>query len=159
MTEQITHYKQLQGATVESDKENFSDEVHALALHLNDDTATLDEVERWLDNEDYLVLDDEDADKKAEEYIRQSVWAFNACWLSWYCPDGIEAEHITALQGDSCEDCNDAMVAIVEAGKGMKELISGAITADGRGHFMSSYDGYENVETYNDTEYYIYRIN
>jgi hypothetical protein len=157
--ERITHYKQLQGATVESDKENFSDEVHALAIHLNDDTATLDEVERWLDNEDYLVLDDEDADKKAEEYIRESVWAFNADFLSWYCPDGIEAEHITTLRGDSCEGCNDAMVALVEAGQGMKKFISEAISTDGRGHFMSSYDGEENEVTYNDTEYYIYRIN
>lgn len=34
-----------------------------------------------------------------------------------------------------------------------------AIRADGRGHFMSSYDGEENEEIVEGETFYIYRIN
>jgi len=38
-------------------------------------------------------------------------------------------------------------------------FVDAAISADGRGHFMSSYDGNENEEEVNGTTFYIYRIN
>ena len=40
-----------------------------------------DEVEDF-DNDDYLVLTDEEADEKAADYIKDSLWAFNASFLS-----------------------------------------------------------------------------
>lgn len=41
----------------------------------------------------------------------------------------------------------------------MDGFIQAAISADGRGHFMSSYDGEENEVTVNDQTFYIYRLN
>jgi hypothetical protein len=38
-------------------------------------------------------------------------------------------------------------------------LVEDAISADGRGHFLSSYDGDENEETVNGQTFYIYRTN
>ena len=48
------------------------------------------------------------------------------------------------MRGDSCEGCNDAMIALVDAGSGMDQFISDAISADGLGHFLAHYDGNEN---------------
>jgi len=144
----------------QTDIQTYADEVHALYAFLDDaDAYTLDDVETLIDDGDYLVLDDGDADEKAEEYIRYSVWAFNANFIACHCPDGIDEEHITALRGDSCEDVNEALIALIDAGKGMEHFMLDAIGSDGRGHFISFYDGEEHEVTYKDTEYYIYRIN
>ena len=92
---------------------------------------------------EYLVLTDEEADQQTADYIRDTVWAFNADFLASYLPDGIDPDHIESMRGDQCEGFNDAAVALVEAGRGMDQLIEGAIGADGRGHFLATYDGYE----------------
>jgi hypothetical protein len=141
----------------------YSNETHALAIYLADafdsDTATLEWAEELIESEDYLVLTDEEADEQAADQIRESVWAFNADFIAEHCPKGINEEHITALRGDSCEDCNDALAALVEAGNGMQHFIEQAIGYDGRGHFMSHVDGEEHEVTYNGIDYFIYIIN
>ena len=113
----------------------------------------------------YLVLTDEEADQQAADYIRETVWAFVPAFLASYVPDGIYAEHIDAMRGDQCEGFNDAAVALVKAGRGMDELIKGAIGADGRGHFLATYDGIEREQRRYPFDcgglefLYIYRIN
>ncbi len=39
------------------------------------------------------------------------------------------------------------------------EFVSQAISADGRGHFLNTYDGNENEQTIEGTTFYIYRMN
>ncbi len=132
----------------------------ALATHLG---CELGEVEggRFVENQfdadgaEFLVLTDSEADEAAAVYLRDSVWAFNAAFLSNYTPDGIGEVEITALRGDKCEDINDAFTALVEAGHGMKELIDDAISCDGRAHFLNTYDGEEAEEG----GFLIYRTN
>ncbi len=105
-----------------------------------------------VDGGEYLVLTDSEADDRAAEYIKDSLWAFNADFLSDVT--NLDASIFTALQ-PQCESANEAVTALVKATCGLDSFIKAAISADGRGHFMSSYDGEENGSG----EYFIYRIN
>lgn len=109
---------------------------------------------------EYLILTDAEADERAADYIRETLWAFNAEFLSAYMPEGIDADEIDAIRGDRCEDANDAMVALVNATGSMDDLIRDAIAADGRGHFLGGYD-FEEIEHRADdgTYWYAYRVN
>jgi len=98
---------------------------------------------------EYLILTDEEADQSAEDYIKDSVWAFNPSFLASHT--GIDEEIFEMLQ-DKCESSNEVITNSI---KDMEEFIADAIWADGRGHFISSYDGEE--EELND--FFIYRIN
>lgn len=91
----------------------------------------------------YVVMTDDEATKAAEYNIRNTMFAFNAQWIADFVPDGIDAEHIKVMKGDKCEEINDAMIALVEAGKGMDRFVEASIAADGREHFLNSYDGNE----------------
>jgi hypothetical protein len=103
----------------------------------------------------YIVLTDDEADEKAKECILDSVWAFNPSFLA--SETGIDVEVFEAIQNNNrCESNNQAILSMIDD---EEEFVSSAISADGRGHFMSSYDGNENEETVGDTTFYIYRIN
>lgn len=106
---------------------------------------------------EYLVVTDDEADEKAQEYITESLWAFNASFLSEFT--GLPSEMFEALQ-PQCESANDAILRTIEQFGTIEDFTQEAISADGRGHFLSSYDGYENDITLNNGEkYYIYRVN
>lgn len=115
---------------------------------------------------EYAIGTDAEAQEAAERNIADSVWAFKASFILSECglPSELE-EAIMAFQSDKCEDANEALVALVEkcCGKplrtGLEAFAESAISADGRGHFMSSYDGEENEETVNGETFYIYRTN
>jgi len=105
----------------------------------------------------HIVLTDEEADEKAAEYIKDSLWAFNAGFIIQHSKLPYEAEEmIQAYQEKECESANDTIEALIED---MDTFIKDAIGADGRGHFMSSYDGQENEVKVLDTTFFIYRIN
>jgi hypothetical protein len=114
-------------------------------------------------NAEYMVLTDEEADKKTKEYILDSLWAFNTRFIL----DHSRIENVTErttkafreMQEKLCEDANEIVSAIIED---IDEFVDDAIEADGRGHFLSGYDGEEN-EVQDDEDftkyYYIYRTN
>ena len=102
---------------------------------------------------EYLVLTDEEADKRAADYIKDSLWAFNSSFLASYCD--MPEEMFKAVQ-DKCEGANDGILQCVErADGGLDGFVEEAISADGRGHFLNTYDGNEDEEG----DYYIYRMN
>ncbi len=103
---------------------------------------------------DYLVCTDEEADEKAAEYIKETVWAFNAGFIVDHSSLPYEAIEMIENFQQKCEDANDTILALIDD---FDDFVSDAISADGRGHFMSSYDGEENEETVNGETYYIYR--
>jgi hypothetical protein len=106
-------------------------------------------------NNDYLVLTDSEADEKAKEYILDSVWAFNASFLAE--ETDIDIEVFEAIQAnDKCEGNNDAILSCIDD---EDRFVESAIRADGRGHFLSMYDGKENKEDVFGNTYYIYRVN
>ena len=112
-------------------------------------------------NQEYLVLTDDEADEKVAEYIKDSVWAFNPSFLSSH--SDID-EGVFKLLQDKCESANEAVLKLI---KDFDKFVEDAVGTDGRGHFLSSYDGEENeiglfkffCPEYNNETYYIYRTN
>ena len=139
----------------EAAKEEYSEQVTALANHLGIgkqeiEQSTYDDDVYEADGAEYLVIDDDAATDRAYEYIKDTLWAFNSEFLAnfTYLP----VEEFEALQ-PQCESANDAIEKII--GNKFKRFADTAIATDGRGHFMSSYDGEENFCM----DFYIYRTN
>ena len=108
-----------------------------------------------ISSDEYLVLTDEEADEKAYSEIEESLWAFNAEFIIEMCGLNSGVESLRTMQKNSCEDCNDFIRAIIKGTCGMECFVESAIESDGRGHFISYYDGEENEQG----KYFIYRIN
>lgn len=109
-----------------------------------------------LDAGEVIVLDDETADILVADYIKDSVWAFNPDFLSSMTE--IDEEVFKALQ-DKCEGSNHAVLSLIDKTCGIESFVKEAISADGRGHFLSGYDGEENDISVDGTIYYVYRVN
>lgn len=104
---------------------------------------------------EYAIATDSEADKAARESMEQSIWAFNASFILEACCLPLELEDgLKAWQEKECEGCNDALLRMVNKQAG-NSFFEDAISQDGRGHFMSSYDGEENEQD----GYYIYQLN
>lgn len=126
-----------------------------------------EEVENLCDNifesesgEEYMVLTDEEADIEAEKNIKESLWAFNADFIlqhtSFYHfsteeEDQVFINSLKTMQNTLCENANSLVYAMIED---IDIFIDKAINADGRGHFISTYDGEENEQN----GFYIYRM-
>ena len=112
------------------------------------------------DGAEYLVLDEEGANAKAREEIEYSLWAFNADFIIQHCKNYDEMdnyeyqsaiESLRHAQEQCCENANGLVKALIDD---MDEFVDDAIMADGRGHFISRYDGEENEMN----GFYIYRV-
>lgn len=121
--------------------------IRALYRHLD---TTMNEAYEALDNGDYLVLTDEEANELAKERIEQSLGLFNAHWLVDYISMPYEA--IKRLSESMYEDAGPIFLKCCDDFDG---LVEDAIAEDGRGHFISSYDSEEHEEG----EFFIYRLN
>lgn len=112
------------------------------------------------EHQEYLVLTDEEAGRLAKEWILDSVWAFNPSFLASHCE--IDEDDIEMIQDNGrCEDNNKIFLRLLND---PNAFVEDAIKCDGRGHFMSSYDGEEYEFFYKDSTgtsqyYYIYRTN
>lgn len=93
-----------------------------------------------IDGEEWILGTDEEADKATFSYIKESLWAFNKTFLADHT--GLPVDVFAALQVD-CENSNDAIYTLIEKCGDMNSLVSDAISSDGRGHFLSPYDGHE----------------
>lgn len=136
----------------------YSDQVLALAAfkELNADEVSVsnyDGAVLKVEGEEWLVLTNEEATERAEAYIRDSLWAFNPSFIKHYMP--LKNEKVIAMIQEACEDCNEEILDMV--GNNLQALMDDAIDADGRGHFMNTYDGNEYIETVGNMAYYLYR--
>ena len=127
----------------------MKNKIKALSEHLEID---IDEAEELIENDSYLVLTDDEADETAKEYIEQILWAFNADFLADMTD--LPSEVFEAMRG-KCEDSNDTVEKLIKRSCGIDDFVETAISIDGRGHFMSSYDGEESEQN----GLFIYRIN
>ena len=123
-----------------------------------------EDLERYLDSGDYLVLTDSEANEKVAEYIKDSLWAFNANFILSECGlDLSGVDSLRAMQEKACESANDFILSLVEKTCGLASFVDSAISMDGRGHFLSPYDGNETEVSYKagkKTDFlYIYRQN
>jgi hypothetical protein len=122
------------------------------------DVGEYEDGEYEIDGIDYLVLTDSEANEKVEEYIENTLWAFNPNFLS--SVTGLDKIVFEVLQDHcTCEGTNEATKLILDAAEiSISEVAEEAIKLDGRGHFLNNYDG-EEIEVYADGEYYYcYRI-
>lgn len=106
--------------------------------------------------EDYLVYTDEEADEAAREAILESIWAFTPTFLAAHMPD-LDVDDIKQIQKNGrCDDNNKLFIKLLgDVGYFVKD----AVLSDGRGHFLSGYDGEENEAAVDGVTYYIYRTN
>lgn len=143
----------------------MNEKIEALAEFLDVESeeieqTTYDENTFTYGSQEYMVLNDEEADKKTEEYIRESLWAFNANFIlnhSKIEDCGLEVlKAFEEMQEKLCESANELVYALIED---FDDFVQDAIDADGRGHFISQYDGEENEVKVNNEWLYIYRTN
>lgn len=109
---------------------------------------------------EYKVYTEEEADKVAREYILDSLWAFNPRFIlehtEFYrtCSFDEELDFIECIkemQNRLCESATPIIRALISD---IDKFVARAIREDGRGHFISFYDG-EEVEL--DGGFYAYR--
>ncbi len=102
---------------------------------------------------EYDVYTDEEADQVTLEYIKDMLWAFNPDFLASYT--GLHKAVFEAL-AEGYETSNEAILALINTAGNIEEFAQECIDADGRGHFLSPYNGDE-IELKNG--YYAYRTN
>lgn len=116
---------------------------NALKAHLESDEmpeyAWGSDTEFECESEEWLVCTDEEADELVAQHIRDSVWAFRASFLASHIEDLPESE-IQRIQESMYEDANAVLTRLIGD---MDHFIDDAVSADGRGHFLSPYDGEE----------------
>jgi hypothetical protein len=111
-------------------------------------------------NREWLAAGDEDATAIAHAYAWDLVWAFNYNFIAKHIPVGyVVAEAMTKVAERLCCGANPAIQALIDAGSGKDDFCDAAIMADGRGHFLSSYDGKESEFRIDGVTSYYYRIN
>jgi len=97
------------------------------------------------DGQQWTICTYEEAEKRAKDYILDTVWAFNASFISSH--SGIDSDIIAAVQAnDKCEGNNDMLLRLIED---QERFVDDAIGCDGLGHFLNTYDG-EYLELGND---------
>jgi hypothetical protein len=109
--------------------------------------------------EEYAIGTDTEAGEAVTEYIKQSLWSFNASFILSHSKIGYNAKVekcLKKMQESLSEDCNELMEAIIQD---MDCFVSDAISADGRGSFLSSYDSEEQEIVIDGVYYFAYRLN
>ena len=136
---------------VTNDQEQFI----ALLYYLNANEGQQDweDVDNMI-GEDYLVLTDEEADDMVRDYIEESAGMFTPSFLSGFT--GIDEEVFKVLQEKGDMAAYDAIRSMI---RDFDAFVEAAVSADGRGHFLATYDHNEHEVIVNDTPYYIYRVN
>ena len=107
---------------------------------------------------EYAIGTDEEADEAIKQYMQDSVWTFRPEFIASHTKAGASngmIKAITALQ-ESCEDCNEDVKSLIDD---MDEFIEDAVSADGRGMFLSPYDSEEQEIVIDGEYYYAYRVN
>ena len=116
------------------------------------------------DFDEYRVLTDEEADELAYDCIMDSLWAFSSSFLAG--ETGVDEEVFVALANNGkCESNNDAIVSLIKQGNiqpqhdPLQGFVDSAVSVDGRGHFINSYDGNEYEVKVGRKTFYIYKVN
>jgi hypothetical protein len=152
----IERVRELAGLAWESQTWYVDERQAALAKHLSVD---VDEVtgegdEWYCGRQTWLVLSDDDADERAAEAIRDSLWAFRSEFIAGHTRPRLNGAGIKALAEMKANMRESAQPLIEALIHDMDDFIRDAISADGRGHFLASYD-FEECEQ---DGWYLYRV-
>jgi hypothetical protein len=102
-------------------------------------------------NEEYAIGLESETDEAVKSYIRDSLWTFKAEMILSHSKAGSSPKIIKALQ-----DANEIIYCMIED---IDEFVRDVVNADGRGAFLSSYDGEEHEIDINGITFVAYRIN
>lgn len=108
---------------------------------------------------EYAIGDDAQAEAAAGEYIKDSLWSFNPSFIISHSKAGYNPELekcLREMQEKLCEGANSLVEALIED---IDSFIEDAISADGRGMFLSPYDSNEQEITIDSETFYAYRLN
>lgn len=107
---------------------------------------------------EYMVCTDETADASVKGEILSNLWSFRASFLA--DETGLPEQCFACMQEKMCEDANDAILALIRSTCGEASIVDAAVSADGRGFFLSHYDNDEQVfTTKSGKTVYVYRCN
>lgn len=120
----------------------MTNKLQALAKYLEVDTLDILDKDIFIDgSNEWLVLTDAEANAATRAQILDSVWAFRPEFLEAHVVEGVDADTIRSIQDNGkCEGNNPILLRLIED---VEHFIEDAIKADGRGHFLSPYDGEE----------------
>lgn len=103
-----------------------------------------------IDGEEYAVAEGEKAaNAAARRAVEDSICYFRPDFLAAHSD---VSEEVFVFLADKCFDNNEAYKSMIYD---MEDFIDDAIDADGRGHFLNTYDSKE----YGIGRYFLYRIN
>ena len=112
----------------------------------------------FYDAGEYMVCTDETADASVRGQILSSLWAFRPDFLAG--ETHLPAEVFSCLQEKMNEDANETIHALVKATCGEASFVDAAVCADGRGHFLATYDNDEQTfTTKKGVTLFVYRCN
>lgn len=149
-------YEALKNYLIEAGEATADELTEDVSAVYNDSWETFEII-----GQEYKVYTDEEADQAAADYIKESLWAFNAEFILEHSAASEDTtaredeEIIKALrmvQENICEGANALVKVLISD---IDTFIEDAIDADGRGHFLSSYDG----EEHESNGFYICRTN
>jgi hypothetical protein len=123
----------------DSDEWYVDERQSALAAHLSVPVGdvTGDGFEWQHGRQEWIVLSDDDADERAGEAIRESLWAFRTDFLRRHVTSVDALEALDTVRERLCERATPLVLALIDD---VDYLIEDAIRADGRGHFLAGYD-------------------
>jgi len=127
----LKNYLEEQNCTTE-------DITDILDLYEDEDTVSAD-------GEDLLILFDDEANEYCTRYILETLWAFNPDFITSHVGNDRIDDYdalITSIRSiqEQCEGANSAIKAMIND---LDQFVQDAISSDGRGHFMNTYDGEE----------------
>lgn len=109
-------------------------------------------------SQEYAVGTEEEAQEAVEQNIKDSLCYFNSQWIVDHIDTELPVKAIAAIQAEDT-DGNETLFELISKLGDWSYFVKDSILADGRGHFLSSYDGEENEIFFENTWFYIYRIN
>jgi len=143
-----------------------TDKTEALATFLECDASDITQsygpCEFEAQGQEFLVLTEDEAYERANQYIEDTLWAFNPRFLTPFMhgltslsDKDFEEFHDTlkGMQERMCESCNPIIRLMIR--ENLQKLISEAISSDGIAHFLNTYDGKEHEQG----DFFIYRVN
>lgn len=149
-------YEALKSFLVEQNEATYGELTENVNAVYNDSWDTFEII-----GNEYKVLTDEEANKTVEDYIKDNLWAFNADFILDHsnitiiedeCEYSSAIEALEKIQETFCEDANAFIKLLI---MDFNEFVEDVIIVDGRGHFISLYDGKEHEVD----NFYIYHTN
>lgn len=129
--------------------EDYFEKAYALieALGLEIDEMANIEVGSWNENilnisgDEYFVLNDEEREEIVTNDITETLWTFRPSFLAEQTDYSLLPvfEAMTELY----EDANEPILCLIEKFNSIENFVESAVNADGYGHYLSRYDGYE----------------